>query len=110
MPIAIDDFGTGFSNLARLSEVRANVLKIDRRFISAIGLREADAPLVQSILGLARGLGSSVIAEGIETAVQAQWLRAHGCEYGQGFLFSRPVASADITAVCGRIAAGQLAG
>ena len=110
VPIAIDDFGTGFSNLARLSEVRANVLKIDRRFISAIGLREADAPLVQSILGLARGLGSSVIAEGIETEVQAEWLRAHGCEYGQGFLFSRPVASADVAAACSRIAAGQLAG
>jgi len=110
VPIAIDDFGTGFSNLARLSEVRANVLKIDRRFISAIESPEADAPLVQSILGLARGLGSSVIAEGIETAVQAEWLRGHGCRYGQGFLFSRPVASADVAAACDRIAAGRLAG
>lgn len=100
IPIMIDDFGTGSSNLERLSEVRANVLKIDRRFISAIGCAADDAPLVQSILGLARGLGSSVIAEGVETDVQADWLEEHDCHFAQGYLFSRPVASADLAAVC----------
>jgi len=100
IPIMIDDFGTGSSNLERLSEVRANVLKIDRRFISAIGSADDDAPLVQSILGLARGLGSSVIAEGVETDVQADWLERHACRFAQGYLFSRPVASADLAAVC----------
>ncbi|MEB0266891.1 bifunctional diguanylate cyclase/phosphodiesterase [Cryobacterium sp. 10I5] len=100
IPIMIDDFGTGSSNLERLSEVRANVLKIDRRFISGIGCAADDAPLVQSILGLARGLASSVIAEGVETDVQADWLDEHECRFAQGYLFSRPVASADLAAVC----------
>jgi diguanylate cyclase (GGDEF)-like protein len=100
IPIMIDDFGTGSSNLERLSEVRANVLKIDRRFISAIGSDADDAPLVQSILGLARGLASSVIAEGVETDVQADWLERHRCRFAQGYLFSRPVASASLAEVC----------
>ncbi|MDY7542554.1 MULTISPECIES: putative bifunctional diguanylate cyclase/phosphodiesterase [unclassified Cryobacterium] len=105
IPIMIDDFGTGSSNLERLSEVRANVLKIDRRFISGIGCAADDAPLVQSILGLARGLGSSVIAEGVETDVQADWLEEHACRFAQGYLFSRPVASDDLAAVCAGLSA-----
>ncbi|TFC01336.1 EAL domain-containing protein [Cryobacterium sp. MDB1-18-2] len=109
IPIMIDDFGTGSSNLERLSEVRANVLKIDRRFISAIGCAADDAPLVQSILGLARGLGSSVIAEGVETDVQADWLEENACRFAQGYLFSGPVASADLAAVCAGLSARSAA-
>ncbi len=95
----LDDFGTGYSSLARLHQFPVTALKIDRSFVCAIGDGDADGgseTIVRSTVALAHSLGLKVIAEGIETSSQAERLRALGCEYGQGFLFSEPL-SADGT-------------
>jgi diguanylate cyclase (GGDEF)-like protein/PAS domain S-box-containing protein len=95
--IAIDDFGTGFSSLAYLTRLAADALKVDRAFVN--GLAGADAEgtaVVSAILGLADSLGLRVTAEGVETEEQAEDLRSLGCEYAQGFLFSRPLASTQV--------------
>lgn len=89
--IYLDDFGTGFSNLAYLNRLPLDVLKIDASFVGAIGSStEADA-LVDSVIALARGIGLGTIAEGVETAAQAEFLLAHGCDQVQGFHFNRPL-------------------
>lgn len=95
--LAIDDFGIGHSSLARLGELPVSSLKIDRSFVQ--GLPEVDSArtLVTAILYLAKGLGLEVIAEGVETAAQRDFLLANGCRYAQGYLFSPPVEPATIT-------------
>lgn len=92
--IAIDDFGTGYSALSYLARYPIDTLKIDRSFISSSDKRCAE--LVKAILSIARCLGQSVVAEGIETAEQASFLLANGCPAAQGFLYSRPVPKSDI--------------
>jgi diguanylate cyclase (GGDEF)-like protein len=93
----LDDFGTGYSSLATLHQFPFDALKIDRSFVGSIMHGEAgNGVLVGSTVALAHSLGLSVIAEGIEEPDQVQRLRALGCEYGQGFLFSRPVSAAQI--------------
>jgi len=88
--IAIDDFGTGHSSLARLAALPVDALKVDRSFVQGIpGI--GDAPLVRAMAAMAHSLGLSVVAEGIETERQRRYLAGLGCEYGQGFLFSRPL-------------------
>jgi diguanylate cyclase (GGDEF)-like protein/PAS domain S-box-containing protein len=89
--VAIDDFGTGHSSLARLHQLAMTILKIDRSFIRDLPGDPAAAVLVSGIVGLTRSLGLEPLAEGIETEHQRQFLLAHGCEMGQGYLFSRPV-------------------
>jgi diguanylate cyclase (GGDEF)-like protein/PAS domain S-box-containing protein len=89
--VAIDDFGTGHSSLARLHQLAMTILKIDRSFIRDLPGDRAAAVLVSGIVGLTRSLGLEPLAEGIETEHQRQFLLAHGCEMGQGYLFSRPV-------------------
>jgi diguanylate cyclase (GGDEF)-like protein len=89
--LSIDDFGTGYSSLSYLHRFPLNYLKIDRSFVSRL-TTENDNAIVRTISTLARNLGMEVIAEGIETEEQFQQLKMLGCEYGQGFLFSRPVA------------------
>jgi len=93
--LSIDDFGTGYSSLSYLHRFPLNYLKIDRSFVSRL-TTDNDNAIVRTISTLARNLGMEVIAEGIETEEQYQQLKMLGCEYGQGFLFSRPV---DNTAV-----------
>jgi diguanylate cyclase (GGDEF)-like protein/PAS domain S-box-containing protein len=88
--LVIDDFGTGNSSLTALQRFPFRVLKIDRSFVSGIGNRPEDA-IVSATLALAHGLGLSVVAEGVETRAQAEFLARGGCEEFQGFLFSRPV-------------------
>lgn len=89
--IYLDDFGTGFSNLAYLSRLPLDVLKIDASFVNAIGSSaEADA-LVDSVIALAHGIGLGTVAEGVETAAQAEYLLTHGCDQVQGFHFGRPL-------------------
>lgn len=91
--VAIDDFGTGYSSLAYLRRFDIDYLKIDRTFTQGLG-READAlALVEAIIVMAHKLGLKVIAEGIETEEQMKLLIATGCDYGQGYLFSRPVSA-----------------
>jgi EAL domain-containing protein (putative c-di-GMP-specific phosphodiesterase class I)/GGDEF domain-containing protein len=95
--ILMDDFGTGHSSLSRLTEIDLDVLKIDQSFVALIGPGR-DSPVADLTIKMAASLGLSVIAEGVETETQARWLRDRGCRYGQGYLFSRPVPSADFVA------------
>ena len=89
----VDDFGTGYSSLSYLHRFPMSALKIDRSFVTNIGPAGENAAIVATIVTLAHNLGMSVIAEGVETAAQLELLRQMGCEYGQGFYFSRPVAA-----------------
>jgi len=87
----LDDFGTGYSSLSYLHQFPVDGLKIDRSFVSRIGVDGKNSEIVRTILTLARNLGIGVIAEGIETAEQLAHLKALGCEQGQGYFFSKPV-------------------
>ncbi|SFM13882.1 sensor domain-containing phosphodiesterase [Marinobacter zhejiangensis] len=89
--LAIDDFGTGYSSLSRLKAMPFSKLKIDRSFIRDIPNDEDDCAITLSIIGLAKGLGLSLIAEGVESVEHETWLGIHGCQYVQGFLYSKPV-------------------
>jgi diguanylate cyclase (GGDEF)-like protein/PAS domain S-box-containing protein len=88
--IYLDDFGTGYSSLSHLHKLPVDALKIDRSFVKSLLLPERSA-IVESILSLARTLNTSVVAEGIETDVQARELERLGCTHAQGYLFSRPI-------------------
>ncbi|RUM07951.1 sensor domain-containing protein [Rhizobium chutanense] len=101
--IAIDDFGTGYSALNYLARFPIDTLKIDRSFINSTDRRNEE--LVKAILSIARCLGQSVVAEGVETAEQAAFLAANGCGSAQGFLYSKAVPKADIIALWLRSAA-----
>ena len=87
----IDDFGTGYSSLSRLQGFPVDTLKIDRSFISRVDTDVETAEIVRIIVMLARGLHLEVVAEGVETQAQADWLKDIGCELAQGYLFSKPV-------------------
>ncbi|MEO8073456.1 MAG: EAL domain-containing protein [Acidobacteriota bacterium] len=89
--LSIDDFGTGYSSLSYLHRFPINTLKIDRSFVSAMGEGSENGEIVNTIISLAKTLNLNVVAEGIETIHQLHQLRVLGCEYGQGYLFSRPV-------------------
>ncbi len=91
---SLDDFGTGYSSLSFLHQLRVNTVKVDRSFVSAIGPDGTGSAMVRAIVSLAHALGMEVVAEGVETAEQAAELRALGCEYAQGFYFSRAVDNA----------------
>jgi len=94
--ISIDDFGTGYSSLSYLHQFPADHLKIDRSFVSQMQAENRNYQVVRIILTLSKQLGLTVVAEGIETPEQLQWLQQLGCEAGQGYLFSKPLAAADI--------------
>ena len=91
--LVIDDFGTGNSSLTALQRFPFRVLKIDRSFVSGIGVRAEAETIVTATLALAHGLGLSVVAEGVETSEQAAFLTQNGCEELQGYLFGRPVSA-----------------
>jgi|GEM_PF-4114533 len=88
---SMDDFGTGYSSLSYLTRLPLNKLKIDQSFVRNIGVSESDSVIVQTIIGMAYNLGMEVIAEGVETEEQRQFLEAHGCPVCQGYLFSKPI-------------------
>ena len=91
--LALDDFGTGYSNLAHLQTYPLDCLKIDRIFLAD----RKRSLLMRTILNMGRVLGLDVVAEGVETPQQADWLTAHGCDLMQGFYFSKPLPVADVT-------------
>ena len=88
--LAIDDFGTGYSSLSYLRHLPINSLKIDRSFIKALPENTSDRQITTAIIAMASALGLSVIAEGIETKAQQEFLVSAGCQYGQGYLFGHP--------------------
>ena len=96
--ISIDDFGTGYSSLNYLHRFPVDTLKIDRSFIHHMQEGSRNYQVVKTIITLSNQLGLAVVAEGIETQQQLQWLQELGCEFGQGFLFSRPLAVNEIEA------------
>ena len=96
MRLSLDDFGTGYSSLTYLCRFPVDIVKIDRSFVSEG--RNINEPIVNMILGLARTLGLDVVAEGVETELQAETLRLVGCPAAQGFLFARPAPADDLTA------------
>jgi len=97
--IALDDFGTGYSSMAYLRRLPIDVLKIDQSFVRDLAHDEDARSIVQAIVALAHALHKSVVAEGVETLVQADLLRALGCEEAQGYYFSRPVTAAALEAL-----------
>lgn len=96
--IAIDDFGTGYSSLAYLKRLPVDKLKLDRAFIRALPDDRADASIVAAVLAMAKGLHLDVVAEGVETQAQCDFLIEHGCPLTQGFLFARPETVAAVEA------------
>ena len=97
IPIAMDDFGTGHSSLAFLHRFPVDLLKIDKSFVWNMENNRQPTALVQAIVTLARHLDIPVVAEGIETAGQLEQLQAMQCEYGQGYLFAKPMEAQEIT-------------
>ncbi|HEY9828616.1 MAG TPA: EAL domain-containing protein [Stenomitos sp.] len=95
--ISIDDFGTGYSSLGYLHRFPVSNLKIDRSFVNQIQSENCNYHIVDTIVALSKQLGLSVIAEGIETEEQLEWLKQLNCEFGQGYLFSKPLPASDIT-------------
>ena len=88
--VSIDDFGTGYSSLSYLANLPVHALKIDRAFVSKLDVDERNSAIVRSVVSLAHNLGLQVIAEGVETPHQLDFLKTLKCEYGQGYLFSPP--------------------
>ncbi|MGB0943682.1 MAG: putative bifunctional diguanylate cyclase/phosphodiesterase [Marinomonas sp.] len=95
--LAIDDFGTGMSSLSYISNLNADIIKIDRAFIVDIESNDKHKAIVATIIALANVIGSSIVAEGIENEEQADLLTQMGCCYGQGYYYSRPVQTATMT-------------
>lgn len=100
--VAIDDFGTGFSSFNYLKSLAIDELKLDRVFVKEMTERRRDASIASTIITLARDLGVSVVAEGVETREQLIYLQAYNCDEGQGYLFGGPLAAEALSARLGR--------
>jgi diguanylate cyclase (GGDEF)-like protein/PAS domain S-box-containing protein len=94
--LALDDFGTGYSSLSRLKHMRVDILKIDRAFVRDLPHDPDACSMVRAIIQLAKSLGTTPLAEGIETEEQRRFLADNGCSVGQGFLFARPMPAEEV--------------
>jgi diguanylate cyclase (GGDEF)-like protein len=95
--ISVDDFGTGYSSLSYLKRFPIDVLKIDKSFVSTLGVNDEDTAIVRTIMALAKSLRLDTVAEGVETQEQADFLHHAECDRFQGYFFSRPIDSAALT-------------
>ena len=102
MRIALDDFGTGYATLTQLLSFHLDKIKIDRSFVSRLDKSDDGLVIVRAMLGLAKGFGLTTTAEGVEDIAQLACLKANGCTEGQGYLFSKAMAAADIPALLER--------
>jgi len=99
--LALDDYGTGYSSLAYLKRFPLDRLKIDRSFVNGIPADKDDVTIVQTTIVMARQLGLKVVAEGVETASQRDFLHAYGCDEIQGYLYGKPMPAEEIAQHCG---------
>ncbi|MBI2058161.1 MAG: EAL domain-containing protein [Nitrospirae bacterium] len=100
--IAIDDFGTGYSSLEYLKDFPADALKLDKSFVADLVRDASDAAIAATVLSLTHNLGMKMVAEGVETKEQFEFLRAKGCELAQGYLFSRPLPASELQSLLAR--------
>jgi PAS domain S-box-containing protein/diguanylate cyclase (GGDEF)-like protein len=98
--LAIDDFGTGYSSLASMKHIHVDLLKIDASFVAGLPEDAKNAAIAAAIIAMAGALGARTLAEGVETAGQFAWLRAHGCHLAQGWHFARAMPAEEIAAYC----------
>jgi diguanylate cyclase (GGDEF)-like protein/PAS domain S-box-containing protein len=110
MRLAVDDFGTGYSSLAYLQRFPISVLKIDRSFVSGIGMDPNDTAIVSAIIAMAESLQLKVVAEGVETADQAAFLKSHGCFAAQGYYYSKALPAEQFSELLGSSVAATAAG
>ena len=106
--IAIDDFGTGHSSLATLKRLPADTLKIDRAFVRDIPQDRNDMAIARAVLAMGRELQLKTVAEGVETEAQRAFLSREGCDYFQGFLYSRPLPAAEVAMLWQATTVGQV--
>ena len=97
--LSIDDFGTGYSSLSYLHRFPVNTLKIDRSFVDRIGKDGENSEIIQAIVTLAKQLGMTIVAEGIETPQQKDYLKVLGCDEGQGYLFAKPLPTREVESI-----------
>ncbi|HXH04797.1 MAG TPA: EAL domain-containing protein, partial [Candidatus Competibacteraceae bacterium] len=102
--LSVDDFGTGYSNLAYLKRFPIDILKIDRSFVRDLPDDSEDAIIAQTIIAMAHSLNLRVVAEGVETAAQLEWLRRQGCDQYQGFYFSPPLPATEFERLLAQVA------
>jgi EAL domain-containing protein (putative c-di-GMP-specific phosphodiesterase class I) len=93
--LAIDDFGTGYSSLSALQQFPINTLKIDQSFVRNIGIDQGNAAIIKTIIQMGHNMKLEVVAEGVESQEQLDFLRAHKCDFAQGHLFGDPVTADD---------------
>jgi EAL domain-containing protein (putative c-di-GMP-specific phosphodiesterase class I) len=104
--LALDDFGTGYSSLGYLRRFPVDTVKVDREFVANLGHDPASHTIITAVIGLAHGLGMTVVSEGVETAAQHRELTALGCDSCQGFYFARPMSASSLHTLLGRHTGG----